>query len=166
MSPIPLSAQAAALLFAVLSQPAFACPGLDPQARPMFGEITVAAGRGIDPFTISTRGGGSWNLRDCGLEGDGLTGFDGDGLVEVTPAVVLRWLDPARLAITVEDEDDTLLVVRDPKGIWHFDDNGRGHNPLIIFEEGERGEYAIWIGSHGTNTFVRPGNLIVTSKGP
>ena len=132
----------------------------------MYGEITVAAGRNMDPFKITTRGGGTWNLRDCGLKGDGLTGFDGDALVDVPPAVVLRWLDPARLAITVENADDTLLVVRDPQGGWHFNDNGRGQNPLIVFNKGERGNYAIWIGSHGTNALVRTGELIVTTKGP
>jgi hypothetical protein len=170
MSPRPLFTRTApgllAVLLAVLAHPALACPGLDPDARPMYGEITVSAGRGMDPFRITTRGGGSWNLRDCGIEWEGLTSFHGDGLVERTPAVVLRWLDRARLAITVENQDDTLLVVRDPAGGWHFDDNGRGQDPLVVFDEGEPGDYAIWIGSHGTNALVRLGELIVTSKGP
>ena len=166
MSPMALSVRAAVVFLSVLAQPALACPGLDPDSRPMYGEINVAAGRAMDPFHITIRGGGSWNLKACGLEGDGLTGYKGDGLVEVTPAVVLHWQDSARLAITVEDADDTLLVIRDPQGGWHFDDNGRGHNPLIVFENGERGTYTIWIGSHGTNSLVRPGDLIVTTKGP
>lgn len=103
---------------------------------PFLGQIILASDHNIDPFRMTVRGGGTWALQDCGVQAEGLAGYDGDGLIDTRPDVVFQWLGGGRrLAFTLEFEEDTLLVIRDPEEGWHFDDNGRAHNPLIVFED-------------------------------
>ena len=124
-----LSVRTVPLLLVLSASPALSCP--DPTAEPYFGEMTLNIAYELDPYTMAVRGGGITNLRICGLEGEGLTGYDGDGLISVRPDVVLHVQGGfRRFAITTEIEDDTLLVVHDPEGGWHFNDNGRGQHPL------------------------------------
>ena len=162
---MPLPARAAGVLLAVITCPAQACPGLAWTAAPFAGEPTLGLGRGL-PFTIAVRGGGPFNLRDCGLEGGGLTGYDGDGLISVRPDLALHLREAPRLSITTEVEADTLLVIRDPAGRWHFDDNGRGQHPLVVITDPEPGEYSIFVGGHGTERYTREDVLIVSETEP
>lgn len=167
MSLMPLSAQTVAVLSALAASPALACPGLAWDAPSSYGILNVATGHGIDPVTLPIRGGGNWNLRDCGLEAEGLTGFEGDGLINRVPELTIHWISQApRIAFTAEFAEDTFLLIRDPEGSWHFDDNGRGQNPLVVLTDAPAGDYAIWVGSHGSTTSTRPGEIIITETGP
>ena len=162
-----MSARTAALLLALAAHPALACPGLNWEAPSSYGTINLATGHGIDPFTIPIRGDGNWNLRSCGLEAEDLPGFEGDGLINRVPELTIHWISEApRIAFTTEFAEDTFLLIRDPEGAWHFDDNGRGHNPLVVLTDAPPGDYAIWVGTHGTTTLTRPGEFIVTETGP
>jgi hypothetical protein len=164
---MPLSARTTVAVLALTASPALACPGLNWEGPSNYGTINLATGHGIDPFTIPLRAGGNWNLRSCGLDAEALTGFEGDGLVNHTPDLTLNWRSEApRIAFTTEFEEDTFLLIRDPEGGWHFDDNGRGQNPLVVLTDTPGGNYAIWIGTHGSTTFTRPGKLIITETGP
>ena len=157
--------RATTLLLALGASPALACP--DPTAEPYLGEMTLNIAYELDPYTMAVRGGGITNLRICGLEGEGLTGYDGDGLISVQPDVVLHVQGGfRRLAVTTEIEDDTLLIIHDPEGGWHFNDNGRDHNPLVAFDDVVPGDYIVWIGSYDDTSATRPGMLIVTQEGP
>jgi hypothetical protein len=158
----------ATLLLAVTGSPALGCPDATSSGFPIIGRLSLSGSYNIDPFKVSVLGGGASALRDCGLEAEGLTGYEGDGIIDVRPDVVLDWLGGGeRLVFTVENEADTLLVIRDPGGRWHFDDNSREHNPLIVLNEPETGEYVVFVGNHGTPpTSGPPGELIITETAP
>lgn len=167
-----LSARTAAVLLALTAGPALAaCPGPypDPTAPAMTGEINLGAGTGTHPypFTISTIGVGGFNLRDCDLEGEGLTGYDGDGLIDTRPGLVVHWRGGhPQLTITFENEADTLLLVSDPEGRWLFNDNAQDQNPQIIIPDPTPGDYAVFVGSHGSLSFTRPGMLTISGPSP
>ena len=165
---MPLSAYV--VVAVALSTPcAWACPspGPDWTAPPFLGELTFSGHNGLSDLSMSTMAGGIWNLRDCGLEGDGLTGFRGDGLIDIRPDLLVHWRgDSGQLVVSTEFAEDTLLLVHGPEGDWHFDDNGRGHDPLLVIEAPKAGDYAIWVGTHGTTRFTRTGTLIVSQTGP
>ena len=88
---MPAYALTVAALAAVLAAPALACPGLQPTAKPDLGELNFSAHHGLTNLAMSGRAGGSFNLRDCGLEGEGLAGYRGDGLVKVRPDLLVHW---------------------------------------------------------------------------
>ncbi|EYD78274.1 hypothetical protein Rumeso_00103 [Rubellimicrobium mesophilum DSM 19309] len=166
---MPLSSCVVSVLVAVTTSPALACPdpGPDWTATPFLGELTFSGHNGLSDLSMSTKAGGVWNLRDCGLEGEALTGFRGDGLVDIRPDLLLHWRGEAgQLVVGTEFDEDTFLLIHGPEGIWLFDDNGRGHDPLVVIDAPKAGDYVIWIGTHGTTRFTRTGTLLVSQAGP
>ena len=161
-----LSARASAVVLVVMASPAQACPNMNALDRPYFGEINLSVAYGLDPFTMSARSTGTKALRDCGLEGEGLIGYDGEGKIDDRPDVVLHLQRGFQLlAISYENEDDTLLLIRDPEGGWHFNDNGRGQHPLVVFTSPPMGDYVIFTGINGWPHVTPPGQLIFTETG-
>jgi hypothetical protein len=43
---------------------------------------------------------------------------------------------------------DTILLVNTPDGNWHFNDDYRGTNSAITFQNPMQGQYDIWTGSY------------------
>ena len=163
---MPPCVRTAAAFVALLAGPAVACPGLDWAGPPYLGEVTFSFHSGLSNLAMSSRAGGIFNLRDCGLEGEGLTGYRGDGLIRIRPSLLVHWHgDAAQLIIGTEFAEATLLLVHDPEGRWLFDD-GLGHDPLVTIEAPPAGDYAIFLGTHGTSRFTDPGTLIVSETGP
>lgn len=163
---MPPYARTAAVLVALLSGPASACSGLDWKAKPYRGEINFKLHGGQNTFSMASEAGGFFNLRDCGLEGEDLTGYRGDGLISVRPDLILHWNgDAADLVVGARFAEPVLLLVRDPEGGWHFDD-GLGHAPLVTLSAPRAGDYAIYVGTHGTNAFTKPGMLIISETRP
>ena len=159
-----LSTRTAAVLLAMAASPALACPSEDWMDRPYFGEIVLNYAYEVDPFRMTVRGGGQALLRDCGLEGDGFIEIDEDVRIDQLPDVVLNWegIFP-RLAVATEFERDSVLLIRDPEGNWHFNDDSEGDNPQVVFTDPPEGAYVIFIGTHGV-TPTRPGDLIITLR--
>ena len=141
---------------------AYACPGLDPTEEALAGNLKFGLHGDVTEVSVSMRAGGAFNLRDCGLEGKGLTGYRGDGLVVLVPDLQVHLLrDTPQLLIGTTFEEDTLLLIHDPNGVWHFNDNSEGHNPKVILTSPSRGEYSIYMGTHGFDRFTRPGTITV-----
>ena len=162
---MPRSARAAALV-AMLTSPAMACPGPDWTAPPYLGEVTFSFHNGASNLAMSGRAGGIFNLRDCGLDGEGLTGYRGDGLIRVRASLILHWYGEApQMVVGTDFAESTLLLIHDPDGRWLFDD-GEGHDPLIVISAPVVGDYAIFLGSHGTARFTGPGTLIISETRP
>jgi hypothetical protein len=159
-------ARTVAVAVAIAGSPALGCPALELTASPYLGELIFSFHNGLTLASVTGRAGGMYNLRDCGLEGDGLTGYRGDGLVRVHPSLVVHWHGEAtQLVFGAEFADPALLLVHDPEGRWLFDD-GIGHNPTVIADNPVTGDYVVFIGSHGTTTLSRPGTLIISETSP
>ncbi len=117
----------------------FGCPKAD--AVPYFESIVLEAGFTPDPFTEANYYllGGT-KLDDCGIEA---TGFG-----DQRPAYVLTWEgDVPQLVVSMESDADTLLLIHDPAGEWHFNDNGDGQNPAVVIENPTAGSYVIFVGT-------------------
>jgi hypothetical protein len=146
------------------SSPAIACPGLEPGSKPYLGELNFKSYTGLSNVSLSTRAGGNFNLRDCGLPG--LEEFKGDGLVRVRPMLLLHWEGNApQIVVSAKFVEKILRLVHEPDGKWILDD-GLLDDPLLTIEYPAEGDYAIYLGTHGTEEFTRPGTLIVSEVRP
>jgi hypothetical protein len=113
-------------------------------ADPNYGEVTLSAGFTPDPAMLRLQAGGSIDASDR---------FDGcRGFISATPDVRLFWDGSAKSALTLKfsalSNADTTLIVNDPNGRWHCDDDsGEDSNPLVELSP-IPGRYEIWIGTY------------------
>ena len=111
---------------AALSQTKSPTPAQQPQAAPQ--EVPVDAGGDREATSIRN---------DC-----------------------LGWIDFSRpdvdvnyesgqfpLYISAVSQADTTIVVNDPQGNWHCNDDFEGLNPGIVFQRPLSGNYNIWVGT-------------------
>ncbi|MEM6608033.1 MAG: hypothetical protein AAF689_05585 [Pseudomonadota bacterium] len=58
-----------------------------------------------------------------------------------------------RLEISVNGNCDTVLLVNDANGTWHFNDDANGSlNPVVNVYGAPSGTYDVWVGTYGPNT--------------
>jgi hypothetical protein len=60
-----------------------------------------------------------------------------------------------------EDGEDTTLIINDPQGTWHCNDDYSGWNPLVEVSSPAQGQFDIWIGSYSPDEQI-PGTLYIT----
>ena len=143
---------AAAVGITLAALPALACP--DWQGAPHFGEIRLGAGFQPDPHVRNITAGGTINLQNCGV--------DWAGYVTRRPDFDLYWEgSSAQLTIAVQAGADAILLVNAPDGTWYYNDDYRGTNPAVRFDNPQPGLYDIWIGSYDGSR-RNPGQLIFT----
>lgn len=107
--------------------------------EPTYGTVELDAGFIPDPFTMDILAGGEEDISWLGYFGNVA---DAPDLSLFYEAGVLP------LTIYVEDaETDTVLLINDPTGEWHYNDDTNGVNPSITFSRPESGRYDIWIGT-------------------
>jgi hypothetical protein len=97
------------------------------------------------PEVISLRAGGDRGLEACGF---GVRGF-----VRRVPDLDLRLTAMeryGRLLIRVNSEGcDPVLLLRDPQGRWHFDDDsGTGRTASLSLPAPADGRYVVWAGTY------------------
>lgn len=99
------------------------------------------------PNHYSVTAGGSQSLRNCGFQHSGHVisrpdfEFRIDGLESYN-----------RLQFRVNGTCDTVLLVNDAHGNWHFDDDGWGNlHPLLNVSNPQSGVYDIWVGTYGSS---------------
>ena len=118
---------------------------LDPLADPTFGSAALDAGFGPDPFEIELIGGGFVDASEA-------VDASCSGFVGSEPDFRLDWSGAGRdLRIFFVGAGDTTLVVNDPSGAWHCNDDFEDANPLIEFPASPAGQYRIWVGSFAGN---------------
>lgn len=135
------------------ASPAMAQP--DRSADPISGTIVLEGGFQPDPHIISLRAGGRESASDVGSHCR--------GFVSTSPDVRLRF-DPGSLPliISVASRADTTLVINDPNGNWHCnDDGGQGSNPSIRFNNPRGGTYEIWVGTYQSGS-TQPARLHIS----
>ncbi len=127
----------AAAPMVALAAPAF---GQEANLPPRYGSITLAPGFMPDPFVRRVQAGGGIDLskrfQACA------------GFVDQRPDVNLAWAGGSTIFITVRSSVDTTLLVNGADGRWYCDDDTNGHNPRVVFNPGQRGQYNIWVGCY------------------
>lgn len=105
--------------------------------EPTFGSVELSSGFSPDPHTVDIVAGGGTDLSDMGYRGYIAEAPDFDLYYEA---------GGFPLAIRVQSNVDTVLLISDPDGNWHFNDDEVGLNPRIRFDNPPTGLYDIWVG--------------------
>lgn len=90
------------------------------------------------------------------------------GWVSTSPDYRIRWTGQAqslgfrfRATESEGSADDATLTIRTPNGNWFCDDDSAaGMDPMVIIENPEAGDYAIWAGSYVKDAYIS-GELLV-----
>lgn len=117
----------------------------DIAADPNFGDIELISGFSPDPYTREVVAGGSFNLSGMGYSGYISDAPDFD--FYFTPGESF-----SSITITVESEEDTILLINTPKMEWLYNDDSTGMNPSITISNPSDGLFNIWIGTYNTET--------------
>jgi len=122
--------------------------GPDYSLNPAYGTYTLRSGFTPDPFEVQVIAGGSnsasdWSNGQCA------------GFVADAPDVRLHFAGGSfpELYFSAGSNSDTTLVINDPNGNWHCDDDSgnEGLNPLLRMAP-ITGQYDIWVGTYGSST--------------
>ncbi|MGQ9887263.1 MAG: S1 family peptidase [Aggregatilineales bacterium] len=147
-------------LGAAQSAPAAA---LDYTLPPFYGTLTLRVGFLPDPAAVAVTSGGSVDV--AAYLGGSCVGY-----AAPAPDVRLNWSGASsELRIFFEAaaaRRDTTLIVNDPTGAWHCNDDANGStlNPLIVLPQPRPGQYDIWVGSYSAGDSVA-GTLYITETG-
>ncbi|AHF02097.1 hypothetical protein THIAE_10285 [Thiomicrospira aerophila AL3] len=118
-------------------------------ASPLYEYVELAADFAPDPTVVTLQAGGD---QDVSV----ITQWQCLGYVNASrPDVTLNYrAGQFDLSIYVLGGlTDTTLIVRDPSGQWHCNDDypGLALDPALVFTQPLSGDYAIWVGLHSDN---------------
>jgi hypothetical protein len=116
-------------------------PNITETAR--YATVNLAAGFLPDPHETNLEAGGELDVSNSGLGGDCV------GWIDASRAdVTLNYRSGQfPLYISAASQADTTLVIRDPSGAWHCNDDMTGVDPGVVLQRPASGEYRIWVGT-------------------
>ena len=118
-------------------------------AEPLYGTAELSAGFFPDPHVVELLAGGSDSTTDIGTN---CVGFIEAG----QPDYDLNYsAGSTQLGIFVDAEIDTTLLINDPRGNWHCNDDASflsDANPGIVFNTPISGNYNIWVGTYSNDS--------------
>ncbi len=135
---------------------------LDPNAVPDKGIAAGGVGFAPDPFRVEgVSGGGDVDARQRNL------GDECVGMITVQPDFRFTALTPFALLRFIFIADAVTgngsLVIRDPNGDFHCNDNSFGvPNPTVEIDAAPSGDYNVWVGARSARV---SGDLYVTTRG-
>ena len=135
---------------------------LDYEANPLFGSASLQRGFSPDPHTVAVGAGGTVDTTGLNLD---------CGFTTSSPTFAFKLSGGAsegflRIFYATSDGTDTTLVIHTPDQKWICMDNssyGNGIDPVIDIDYAVSGEYAIWVGTHQSDTHGA-GNLSITES--
>jgi hypothetical protein len=119
--------------------------GLDYSLNPNYGSFELSSGFSPDPWQLAVTSGGSVSASSAGCGGWATTAPDVE-LVWGGSSGLLRVFFEAASA-----DQDTTLIINDPRGQWQCSDDAYGRNPAIDFTAASPGTYDIWVGSYSSS---------------
>jgi hypothetical protein len=166
MSRILTVAQAVACLLSAGGTTALAQQP-DASLTPHYGQIGLNAGFTPDPAVTDIRIGGDISVASAmsGRNGGGAGDGRCTGYVDAAPDLTLTYAagDVLPLYIRAVSSADNTLLVRDPSGGWHCDDDsGDGLNAQLRFSAPQSGLYTIWVGAYGSHSAYEPGRIEIS----
>ena len=122
--------------------------GQDWSMDPTYGDVELEEGFLPDPFVLEVLAGGSIDLDDSSDRD--IRRLDAYGYVAEAPDVDFYYETSGDFPLTIAVDgfgEDMVLLVNDPSGDWHYNDDEDGVDPAITFRNPESGLYSIWIGT-------------------
>lgn len=115
-------------------------------AQPLYGTVSLAAGFIPDPHRVEVEAGGFDSAAAIGAPA-----VCAGMLAAAQPDVRLHYAGSSGLPLRffVVSEADTTLVINDPHGNWHCNDDGERIDPVIDLGAPASGQYDIWVGVYG-----------------
>lgn len=134
---------------ALLAATCLATPALaqNYNLNPAYGTYNLQSGFLPDPQTVQVVAGGS-------IDAGRATGGQCAGFIADAPDVRINFTGGSfsEINFSARSNADTTLIVNDPNGTWHCDDDsGDGLNPLVQLTP-VSGQYDIWVGTFGSST--------------
>ena len=129
----------------LITATANACPDWQHPGRANLG--TLSGSYLYTPRYWNVTAGGNNNLANCNAPGRGYVVSDPD-----FEFVFQNDRNYGRLEISVQGQCDTVLLVNDANGRWHFNDDHNGLQPLINIYGPPSGTYDVWVGTYGPST--------------
>lgn len=115
----------------------------DARAEPRYAALELRVGFEPDPRDVTVDAGGSRDAR--------LIHPSCSGMIDFTrPDVNLTYAQGTGqfpLFLGAVSQADTTIVIRDPQGNWHCNDDFDGLNPGVVFQRPQFGNYSIWVGT-------------------
>ena len=110
---------------------------------PSFGTLNLSANFAPDPVVVNVTAGGT-------IPAERLGGSQCLGTIADAPDVRLNYRagQGLPLYISATSRADVTLVVNLPNGRWACNDDFRGTDPGLIFNNPQSGQYDIWIGHY------------------
>lgn len=128
-------------------------------AQPTFGTVNLDAGFTPDPWSSSLEAGGSDEVT---LSASGCTGY----INASAPDFDLNYeAGSMPLYIFAQGDADLTLVINDPSGEWHCNDDYDGTDPMVEFTDPLSGNYNIWVGVWGDGG-TEPATLFISELSP
>jgi hypothetical protein len=140
-----LLASAIIMVATLTASGAFACPEVQSSAREYLGTLTGT--HLYTPRYWNVQAGGSNNLATCPQPGNGWVIYEPDFEFDFQ-----NDRNYGRLEISAVGDCDTVLLVNDAYGQWHFNDDSNGRNPVVNIANAPTGHYDVWVGTYGRDT--------------
>jgi len=115
----------------------------DWRAEPRYAALELRVGFEPDPREVTVDAGGNRDARAINAACSGMIDF-------TRPDVNLTYTQGSGqfpLFIGAVSQADTTIVINDPQGNWHCNDDYEGLNPGVVFQRPAFGLYNIWIGT-------------------
>ncbi len=128
----------------------------DSSLPPIHGTVFLDAGFVPDPHVVGVASGGFADVAGLGV---GCSGFTSEA-----PDLRLQYGTAGgylRIGFVAATGADALLVVNDPLGGWHCNDDFFGLDPAVEFPGPAAGQYDIWVATFGPGDVVT-GDLTIT----
>lgn len=114
-------------------------------AEPVYGHVQLASPLESGPLRIAVSAGGHVNARELNFHATCRGFFNPEA-----PQIKLNYqASGAAFQIYAHSAADTTLIVRDPSGAWHCNDDTYAKNPSVRFSSPKSGEYTVWVGAFG-----------------
>lgn len=128
-------------------------------AEPLYGSVSLEQGFLPDPHVTDIVPGGADSVEDLGSACVGYINAE-------QPDFDLNYqAASAQLGIFVSALEDTTLIINDPQGNWHCNDDSEhlsGTNPGVVFSEPSSGNYNIWVGTYDADSDFEEVKLVIT----
>jgi len=143
------------LVFALLALVVTISVAQDWELDPSYDVIELEGGFLPDPFTMEVLAGGSVDLETSSVRG--VRNLDAYGYVAEAPDVNFYYDTDGDFPLTIRVNgfgEDVVLLINDPDGNWHYNDDDVGINPGINFRKPKSGLYSIWIGTYFNDDYL------------
>jgi hypothetical protein len=132
----------------------------DTSQTPAYGSTSLVSGFSPDPYVVAVTAGGSRPVSETDSSCTGNVAEAPDFSVDFTAGEYV-------LSFVVDSAVDTTLLVNDPDGQWHCNDDSSyldSANAGIIFTNPTSGRYDIWVGLYDASADFPPATLLISEQ--